>query len=57
MKIALKSSPPNAFIGGPVPNPPGFPLKARGNDDRFISNVFFKRGNVGKSPNAIARFP
>ena len=27
-----KSSPPNVFIGGPVRNSPGFPLKARGND-------------------------
>ena len=27
-----KASPPNVFIGGPVPNSPGFPLKACGND-------------------------
>jgi hypothetical protein len=30
--FALKASPPNVFIGGPVPNPPGFPLKACGNE-------------------------
>ena len=28
-----QSSPPNAFIGSPVRNSPGFPLKACGNDD------------------------
>src|SRR5918996_396917 len=27
MRFVLKSSPPNVFIGGPVPNPPGFPPK------------------------------
>src|SRR6266850_789334 len=27
-----KLSPPNVFIGGPVRTPPGFPLKACGND-------------------------
>jgi hypothetical protein len=27
-----KASPPNVFIGGPVPVSPGFPLKACGND-------------------------
>jgi hypothetical protein len=44
-----RSSPPNVFIGGPVPNPPGFPpfeilravstierLKACGNDGLLI---------------------
>jgi hypothetical protein len=31
-------SPPNVFIGGPVPNPPGFPLKACGNDGLRIEN-------------------
>src|SRR6266576_992692 len=28
----LRASPANVFIGGPVPDPPGFPLKACGND-------------------------
>jgi len=32
-------SPPNVFIGGPVPNPPGFPLKACGNDGLRIGNL------------------
>jgi len=32
MAIILVASPPNAFIGGPVPDSPGFPLKAYGND-------------------------
>src|SRR5918996_4004734 len=27
LRFVLKSSPPNVFIGGPVPNPPGFPPK------------------------------
>jgi len=31
-------SPPNAFIGGPVPNLPGFPLKACANDGLQIAN-------------------
>jgi hypothetical protein len=33
-----KASPPNVFIGGPVPNPPGFPLKACGNDGLRIGD-------------------
>jgi NitT/TauT family transport system substrate-binding protein len=32
IRFALKASPPNIFIGGPVPNPPGFPLQTCGND-------------------------
>jgi hypothetical protein len=38
MRIILKASPPNVFIGGPVPDPPGFPLKACGNDGLRIGN-------------------
>jgi hypothetical protein len=33
-----KASPPNVFIGGPVPVSPGFPLKACGNDGRRKGN-------------------
>ena len=36
--IFFKSSPPNVFIGGPVPVSPGFPLKACGNDGLRKSN-------------------
>ena len=38
MRFVLKASPPNVFIGGPVPDPPGFPLKACGNDGLRIGN-------------------
>jgi hypothetical protein len=31
-EIYLTASPPNTFIGGPVPNEPGFRLKACRND-------------------------
>jgi hypothetical protein len=31
-EICLKGVTPNVSIAGPVPKPPGFPLKARGND-------------------------
>ena len=27
MRLVFKASPPNVFIGGPVPNAPGFPLQ------------------------------
>jgi hypothetical protein len=33
MRIIPKASPPNISIGGPVPNPPGFPLKHGGMTD------------------------
>jgi len=33
VKTASKPSLPNAFIGGPVRIPPGFPLKTCGNDE------------------------
>ena len=39
VRFVLKASPPNVFIGGPVPNPPGFPLKACGNDGLRIGNL------------------
>ena len=39
MRFVLKASPPNVFIGGPVPNQPGFPLKACGNDGLRIGNL------------------
>jgi hypothetical protein len=40
MRIIPQSSLPNAFIGGPVPNPPGFPLKACGNDGLRIGILY-----------------
>jgi len=30
--FVIKASPPNVFIGGPVPVPSGFPIGAFGND-------------------------
>ena len=35
-----RSSPPNALIGGPVRIPPGFPLKACGNDGMVTAAQF-----------------
>ena len=32
MRMFPKASPPNVLVGGAVPDPPGFPLKACGND-------------------------
>ncbi len=32
LECFLRASPPNVFIRGPVPDLPGFPLKACGND-------------------------
>jgi hypothetical protein len=40
LRTLLKESPPNVFIGGLVPNPPGFPLKACGNDGLRRGNSF-----------------
>ena len=34
-----RASPPNVFIGGPVPNLSGFPLKACGNDGLRIGDL------------------
>jgi hypothetical protein len=31
-KLIPEASPPNVFIGGPVPVSPGFPIEAFGND-------------------------
>ena len=44
MRFVLKASPPNVFIGGPVPNLPVVspvepPLKACGNDGLRIGNL------------------
>ena len=41
MTFVFKASPPNVFIGGPGPEPPGFPLKACGNDGLRKGNSFF----------------
>ena len=35
-----KASPPNVSIGGPVPNPPGFPLTTCGNEGLREGNQF-----------------
>jgi hypothetical protein len=42
MRLVLKASPPNVFIGGSAPNPPGFPLKACGNDALRIGDYKMK---------------
>jgi hypothetical protein len=36
------------WVGGPVPNPPGFPLKACGNDGLRIDN-FLNAASCGES--------
>ena len=38
-EICFKGVALNVFIGGPVPNPPGFPLKACGNDGLRKGNL------------------
>jgi len=38
-QICLKGVTPNVFIGGPVSNPPGFPLTACGKDGLEIGNL------------------
>src|SRR5213593_3100429 len=52
MRIVLKASPPNVFIGGPVPNSPGFPLKACGNDGLGIANLL-NPASCGNRPTEI----
>jgi hypothetical protein len=47
MKIIPKASPPNDFIGGPVPNAPGFPLKACGNDGLRI-DILLNEASCGE---------
>jgi hypothetical protein len=38
IRFVCRQSPPNVFIGGPDPEPPGFPLKACGNDELQIDD-------------------
>jgi len=53
------ASPPNVLIGGPVPNSPGFPLKACGNDETESgpSWLLAKGGKSGVVPQDAQRQP
>jgi hypothetical protein len=54
MRFALKASPPNVFIGGPVPNPPGFPPKD-GSVQSFVADPLKTCGNDGLPTTYLTR--